>query len=289
MQEPSESTQGFLSESTEVAEAPTTPAETTGAEEQKPLADETEPGPSGEETQEPEAPKEPAESPQFVIGGESVADEYGVVDHPKIKPFLDRWQTRTETRLQEQADARLKEAQDGWESSQTYQTLAGYYGRIMQAIQNGESEPTEKMLANLSAAVKPLEPSFIAGLRREGQLGERQTALKELTSTLGRREQDEFEDFHTTKRGLTWKDVLDRYVALREQGVKKPYTEKITSLEAQVEELKGRAREGVGPDLAPKGASGISTMDDADAAYAANKITHDQYKNYRKQFGVRDV
>lgn len=58
--------------------------------------------------------------------------------------------------------------------------------------------------------------------------------------------------------------------------------------EATSQKTKAQQRQDEGPNLAPgsPGSTSISTMADADIAYAERRITHEQYKEYRKRFGI---
>ena len=248
MQETSEATatQTDLPSPAEAVEAPATPE---GAPEPT-TAPETveEPAPSAEE------------KPFATIKGQALEDVYGVLDHEEMKPHLERRDRRVEERISQNYQGQFEEAKKGLEATHAHKTLAGIYGNILQKLQDSDIEGTTRLIDRLDTAIEPYKEDHAKGLRNEGAMGASRELLGVLHGTLGRREQEEFEDFHARakERNATWKDYIDRYVELRGVTTKKPLQEKVTSLEAQLEDLKRRMGEDKGPDLAPKGGAGGS-------------------------------
>lgn len=246
MQEPSEATttQTDLPSPAEAVEAPATPAE--GAPEPA-TAPETaeEPAPSTEET---------PPQPFATIKGQTLEDAYGVLDHEEMKPYLERRDRRVDDRIRQEYQGQFDEAKKGLEATHAHKTLAGIYGNILQKLQDSDIEGVTRLIDRLDTAIEPYKEDHAKGLRSEGAMSASRQILGEFQASLGRREQESFEDFCATRRNATWKDIIDHYVELRGVSTKKPLQEKVTSLETQLEEAKRRIREGGGaPDLAPKG------------------------------------
>lgn len=244
MQDTSEATatQTDLPSPAEAAEAPATPAE--GAP---------------EPVTAPETAEEPApstEEPFATIKGQNLEDAYGVLDHEEMKPHLERRDRRVDDRIRGEYQGQFEEAKKGLESTHAHKTLAGIYGNILQKLQDGDIEGTGRLIDRLDTAIEPYKEDYLKGLKSEGAMSASRQILGEFQAGLGRREQEQFEDFCVTRRNATWKDIIDQYVELRGVSTKKPLQEKVTSLEAQLEALKRRMGENQGPDLAPKGGGG---------------------------------
>ena len=252
MQDTSEATatQTDLPSPAEAAEAPATPAEETVAPEPV-TAPETveEPAPS---TEEPEKP-----APFATIKGQALEDAYGILDHEEMKPHLERRDRRVDEGIRREYQGQFDEAKKGLEATHAHKTLAGIYGNILQKLQDSDIEGTSRLIDRLDTAIEPYKEDHAKGLRNEGAMGASRQILGEFQAGLGRREQEQFEDFCTTRRNATWGDIIDHYVELRGVSTKKPLQEKVTSLEAQLEDLKRRMGETKGPDLDPKGGGGL--------------------------------
>lgn len=249
MQETSEATatQTDLPSPAEVAEAPVTPAEETVAAEPTPPPEPVEePAPSAEETPPPFA----------TIKGQALEDAYGVLDHDEMKPHLERRDRRVDDRIRQEYQGQFEEAKKGLESTHAHKTLAGIYGNILQKLQDSDIEGTARLIDRLETAIEPYKEGHDKGLRSEGAMSASRQILGQFQASLGRREQEEFEDFYATSRNATWKDIIDRYVELRGVATKKPLQDENTSLKAENETLKERIRSGRGPDLTPAGGGG---------------------------------
>ncbi len=97
-----------------------------------------------------------------------------------------------------------------------------------------------------------------------------------LSQGLGRKERDDFEDFYTSRRGVaSWADVIEKHVELRAVTAKKPLQDEVTSLKAQVEDLKRQLRQDKGPDLAPKG-GGTTDLSKARRDYAEGRMSTEE-------------
>lgn len=234
-----ETTQETLPTPAETAEAP--PTEETPAEE---------PQAQPEEVKE-SAPSEPPWGNH---------DPYDVLDHEAMKPHLARRDRHTEESIRQEYQGQFEQAKRGLEASDLRRTVAGYYGNILQKLQDGDAEMVDKLVGRMDAVVEPYKKDTEDGIRGEGAVTAAQTFMAVLTSQLGRREQDEFQDF-TSKRGVTWEQTVDRYFDLRATGTKKSSQDEITSLKAQIEALKAKARP-EGPDTTSKGGGGGTTDDD---------------------------
>ena len=269
MQETSEATptQTDLPSPAEVAEAPATPAPETDAPEPEAPSEPVEtPAPSAEEPAQPFA----------TIKGQPVEDQYGVLDHEEMQPHLERRDRRVEERIRQEYQGQFEEAKRGLEASHAHKTLAGIYGNILQKLQDGDIDGAERLIDRMEGAIEPYKEDYIKGLRNEGSMGASQHIMGVLRDTLGRREQESFEDFCATRRNATWKDVIDQYVELRAVTAKRPLQEENRSLKAENEQLKQRLREGKGPDLTPKGAGGETDKTKARRDYAEGRISTDE-------------
>ena len=250
MQETSEATatQTDLPSPAEAAEAPATPAE--GA---------PEPVTAPETAEEPAPSVEEPEKPYATIKGQPLEDAYGVLDHEEMKPHLERRDRRVDETIRQEYQGQFDEAKKGLEATHAHKTLAGIYGNILQKLQDSDIEGATRLIDRLDTAIEPYKETHAEGLKSEGKMTASRELLGAFHGSLGRREQEQFEDFCTTRRNASWKDIIDHYVELRGVSTKKPLQEKVTSLETQLEEAKRRIREGGGaPDLTPKGGGGGS-------------------------------
>jgi hypothetical protein len=222
---------------TEVAEAPKTEAVETPAEETKPEAEPT-------ETQPPETTPEVPE-----------IDPYDELEHERFKPVLERRDRRHDERVRGEYQRQYEEATGNWKATEAHKQLAGYYGQILQKVEEGDAEFVGKLLGRMEQAVEPFAESYKKGLKAEGS----QEAARELygavMGSLDHRGQDELQDYLATARTANWGDVLKKRDEIREGRSKQTTSDKITSLEAQIEDLKAKVRPD-GPDTIPKGGGG---------------------------------
>ncbi len=215
---------------TEVAEAPKTEAVETPAEETKPEAEPT-------ETQPPEAPEPP--------------DPYDELGHERFKPVLERRDRRHDERVRGDYQRQYEEATGDWKATEAHKQLAGYYGQILQKVEEGDAEFVGKLLGRMEQAVEPFSESYKKGLKAEGSREAAQELYGAVMGSLDHRGQDELQDYLATARNAGWGDVLKKRDEIREGRSKKTNSDTITSLEAQIESLKGIKRPD-GPDTTPK-------------------------------------
>ena len=247
----------------ETAEAPKTEAVETPAEEPKPEAEPTETKP------EEEAPAWAA-----------TRDPYDVLELDEFKPHLERRDRRVEERLRQDYQGQYEQATGNWKATEAHKQLAGIYGNILQKLEEGDADTVGKLVGRLEQAVEPYSESYKKGLKAEGS----QEAAKELygavMGSLDHRGQDELQDYVSTARNANWGDVLKKRDEIREGRSKKTTSDTITSLEAQLEDLKAKARPD-GPDTAQKGgggSGGYSTKAEARTLHAKGKISNEDMR-----------
>lgn len=249
------------------------------------------------ETDAAAAPEEPAkpseEAPRYLIDGEPVADEYALLDHPKLKPHLERQDRRTEERLRGTLEAQYSQDARAREATQMHNALMTELGRIKKAIPEGEDFGDS--VERLEALVAPANEAYQENVRAEGRKAGASMMSSAfygiLADGLDRKSRDEFEDVVQKDASLQWQDVLK----LRDRLL---YVEKhkaeIQELKDTIERNKVDAREGKGPNLTPTGAGGggIDTYEEAARRYNLpvghpQKITHEAFKEQRARFGVK--
>jgi hypothetical protein len=221
----------------ETAEAPQTEAVETPAEEPKPEAEPTE--------------AKPEEAPAWA----TTADPYDVLALEEFKPHLERRDRRIEEGVRTTYQAQLEEATGNWKATEAHKQLAGIYGNILQKLEDGDADTVGKLVGRLEEAIEPYAESYKKGLKAEGSQEAAQELYGVVRGSLDHRGQDELQDYLTTTRNASWGDILKKRDEIREGRTKKTTSDQITSLEAQIEALKGKARP-EGPDTAPKGGGG---------------------------------
>jgi hypothetical protein len=228
----------------ETAEAPKTEAApeqvTTPAEETKPEAEPTE--------AKPEAELEPP-------------DPYDELEHERFKPVLERRDRRAEERVRADYQGQYETAVGNWKATEAHKQLAGIYGNILQKLQDSDVESTEKLVGRLEEAIEPYSESYVKARKAEGATEAAQQLYGAVMGSLDRRGQDDLQDYLTANRGANWGDILKQRDEIREGRAKKSNSDKITSLEAQIEDLKAKTRPD-GPDTTQKG--GADGRSDAD-------------------------
>lgn len=216
----------------EVVEAPTTEA---------PAIAET-------PAEEPKTEAEPVEEPKpEAVPWAEVTDPYELLDLPDLQIHLERRDRGVEERLQTDYRQRYEVATKSWESQQVHKQMAGFYGNILQKIEDGDAETVGKLIDRLEKAVEPYAEPYRQSLKDEGAAGVGTHFLVALRNSLPRRGQDELMDYITTHRSAPWETIVKERDRLREDGSRKPLEDEITSLKAANEELKRRAT--TGPDL----------------------------------------
>ncbi len=222
----------------ETAEAPKT--EETPAEETKPEAEPTETKPDAEESPPPWA---------------KTTDPYDVLELEEFKPHLERRDRRIDERIRGDYQRQYEEATGNWKATEAHKQLAGIYGNILQKLEDGDADTVGKLVGRLEEAVEPYSESYKKGLMTEGSQKAAQELYGAVVGSLDHRGQDELQDYLTTTRNANWGDILKKRDEIREGRSKKSAAEKVTSLEAQIEALKGIKRPD-GPDTTPKGGGG---------------------------------
>jgi len=249
---------------TEVVEAPATSEEAAT------------PLPAAEEV----APPEP-ESP-FA----SVRDEYEVVEHPRVKPVVEKMLRRREEALAAEYEQRQQQETRNWEATETYKTIAGLQGRILEQIDNGNVEASERLIGRLESLAKPFEPEYQQHFQQAGAAQTFQSAMAAFKEGLDMRRQDELDDVRQ-RRGATWGDLIAARVKVgverEREKWEKDGIEK--GRKAALEDIAARERgdPNNNPDLAPKsaGATGWRTKAEARALHVQNKITNEEMKRIR--------
>ncbi len=219
------------------------------------------PAPAVPETPAPEAPEAPGPTPAEAVK-EEVKDEppdpRDEIEHERFKPHLERRDRRILQRVREEEAANRQEAQVSVDAQEVNRTLQNIYGNIAQKLGDGDTEAVDRLLPRLEAAAAPFVEAEKKKLRdegnKEGQATLHQGVLASVQQSLGQRAWEDMEDYFTTTSGLTWADILNKYHELRSGDLKA----KQTTMEAQMETLKAKARP-EGPDTASKrGADGRS-------------------------------
>ena len=221
----------------EVVEAPKTEAApeqvATPAEETKPEAEPTEAKP-----EEPEPP-----------------DPYDELEHERFKPVLERRDRRVEEGFKADYQRQYEEATGNWKATEAHKQLAGIYGNILQKLDEGDADTVGKLVGRLEEAVEPYSEDYKKGIKAEGSQKTAQQFYGVIIGSLDHRGQDELQDYLTVNRGAGWGDILAKRDEIREGKTKQSNSDVITSLKAQMEDLKARARP-EGPDTTTKGAIG---------------------------------
>lgn len=220
----------------EVAEAPkteVTPEQvTTPAEETKPEAEPTEAKPEVE-----------------------VPDPYDELEHERFKPVLERRDRRIDTQVRENYQRQYEEATGNWKATEAHKQLAGIYGNILQKLDEGDADTVGKLVGRLEEAVEPYSEAYKKGIKAEGSQEAAQQLYGAVLGSLDPRGQDELQDYLTTTRNAGWGDILKKRDEIREGKTTKSASEKVTSLEATIEDLKAKKRP-EGPDTTTKTAVG---------------------------------
>ena len=252
----------------EVVEAPKTEAVETPAEETKPEAEPTETTP---------------EVPEPI-------DPYDELEHERFKPVLERRDRRLDEQVRGDYQRQYEEATGNWKATEAHKQLAGIYGNILQKLEEGDADTVGKLVGRLEQAVEPYSDSYKKGLRAEGSRGAAQELYGAVMGSLDHRGQDELQDYLATARNTGWGDVLKKRDEIREGRSKKTTSDKITSLETQIEALRAKARPD-GPDTAQKGgggSGGYRTKAEARTLHVQNKISNEEMKRVRADPTIPD-
>ena len=219
----------------EVVEAPKTEAVETPAEETKPEA-------------EPPEAKPEEEPPAWA----ATRDPYDVLAMDAFKPHLERRDQRIEEGIRTNYQTQLAEATGNWKATEAHKQLAGIYGNILQKLEDGDADTVGKLVGRLEEAVEPYSKSYKDGIKAEGSSETAQQLYGAVRGSLDPRGQDELQDYLIANRGAGWGDILKKRDEIREGKAKKSSSDETTSLKAQIEDLKAKARP-EGPDTTPKG------------------------------------
>ncbi|KKK64054.1 hypothetical protein LCGC14_2988100, partial [marine sediment metagenome] len=175
-----------------------------------------------------------------------------------FKPVLESRDRRVEERVRTDYQGQFEQATGNWKATEAHKQLAGIYGNILQRLQEGDVDNTEKLIGRLEEAVEPYSESYKKGLQAEGSQKAATELYGAVLGSLDHRGQDELQDYLATTRNAGWGDILKKRDEIREGKVKQSSSDKITSLEAQIEDLKAKVRPD-GPDTTRKdGADGRS-------------------------------
>ena len=206
----------------------------------------------------PEVPEAPAPTPAEAEVPEP-PDPRDEIEHERFKDVLSRRDRRTAAAAREEEAATRREAQVSVDAQEVTRTLQNIYGNIAQKLGDSDTEAVDRLLPRLEAAAAPFVEAEKKKLRDEGskagQAELHQGILAAVQQSLGQRAWEDMEDYFTTTSGLTWADIFNRYHDLRSGGAKETWKTEKTSLDAQIEDLKARARP-EGPDTTPKGGGG---------------------------------
>ncbi len=212
-----------------------------------------EPAPAEVEAPGPTPAEAPPETP------EAPPDPRDELEHERFKPHLERRDRRTAQHVREEEAADRQEIQVSADAKEVTRTLQNIYGNIAQKLDASDSAAVDLLLPRLEAAAAPFVEAEKKKLRseghQEGQAQFHQGVLASVQQSLGQRAWEDMEDYFSTTQGLTWVDILNRYHDLRSGGAKEAWKTEKTSLEAQMEDLKAKARP-EGPDTASKGGGG---------------------------------
>ena len=215
----------------EVVEEPKTeapPEVETPAEETKPEAEPT-------ETKPEEAPPDP----------------YDELEHERFKPVLERRDRRSEEKVRADYQRQFEEATGNWKATEAHKQLAGIYGNILQKLDEGDADTVGKLVGRLEEAVEPYSEAYKKGIKAEGSQEAAQQLYGAVLGSLDHRGQDELQDYLTVNRGADWGDILKKRDEIREGKSTKSSSEKVTALEATIEDLKAKVRPD-GPDTTQK-------------------------------------
>ncbi len=226
----------------EVVEAPKTEAVETPAEEPKPEAEPTE--------TKPEVPETP--------------DPYDELEHERFKPVLERRDRRVDERVRADYQRQYEQATGNWKATEAHKQLAGIYGNILQKLEDGDADTVGKLVGRLEEAIEPYKESYRKTIKSEGSKEAATELYGAVLGSLDHRGQDELQDYITTARNAGWGDILKKRDEIREGKTKKSNTDKITSLESQIEGLKAKARP-EGPDTTPKDTGATKSYSDMTA------------------------
>ncbi len=217
----------------------------------------------------PEAPAVPAPVEAEAPGPPPAEKEAEVKEEPpdprteledeRFKPHLERRDRRTAERVRTEEAQNRQAAQVSVDAQGVNRTIQNVYGNIAQKLGEGDTEAVDRLLPRLEAAAAPYLEAEKTKLKaegnQEGQAQLHQGILASVQQSLGQRAWEDMEDYYTSTNGLTWADILNKYHELRSSGATQSSSDEITSLKAQMEDLKAKARP-EGPDTTTKTAVG---------------------------------
>ena len=212
----------------------------------------------------PEVPEAPAPTPAEAEVPEVPAppDPRDELEDERFKPHLERRDRRIVAAAREEEAKTRQAAQVSVDAQEVGRQIQNVYGNIAQRLEGEGVEVLDKYLPRLEAIAGPYSADEKKKLtaqgheegHKKGQAELHQGVLAAVQQSLGQRAWEDMEDYYTKESGLTWVDILDRYHELRSGKWK----DEKTTLEAQIEDLKAKARPD-GPDTTRKdGADGRS-------------------------------
>ena len=256
-------------------------------------------------------PSEPAEgAPETPVEGtpEPVTLPEGWHDHPDAKARLAEQYQQGQSRGDRAYRRQLQEVE------------ANYDERVRQTAQTAQaSEVVQKIGQELAALAD--SPDVAQDLQRVLSRNESWTQVfqdarygqgrgdfaRDLSTKLYQGLPDEFsEDLADVVSDLNAKlrrgqlkdaDAFEKMMLERDKILKKAweadyakeYDKKANEVRAAADRAAGRNGQPPATVVPTTPASGFSSIGDADIAYADNKISHEEYKRLRQQFGIKDT
>ena len=218
--------------------------ETVTAEVEIPTPSEAVEEPTSQEAAPEATPDTPAATAKFGF----TDDPYEVIDHEDLKPVLERKISRERDTIRAELDTEFAEKTRKWESTQSYQTISGHMGRVLQAIEDGNLEGAARTIERLEGLMAPHAEEQVKEYRTEGASGAANHMwglLKDSLKGADTRTQDEFDDLG--RSGASWPKIFDAYVEARTSKMVREHKSEMDSLKLQIEELKTGVR-GSGPN-----------------------------------------
>jgi hypothetical protein len=199
--------------------------------------------------------EEPTSEPQTF-------DPYEALDREEMRPVLEQRDKRTRREIETQLQGEYEEKTRSWESQQTANTLAGYYGNLLQRIADMDGEGFEKAVASMQAFAEPLMKDFRESIRKTEASLAATGLYAHMATSLKTRDRDAFEKYVEDNR-VGWPDAFKEYVRLATSEQLSDKDAEIGRLRDTIERMKAEGRTDKGPNLAtstPGGGKRYSQM-----------------------------
>jgi len=188
-------------------------------------------------------------------------DPYEALDRAEMLPVLEQRDKRRERELRGTLDSEYGERTKSWEATQTANTLAGYYGNLLQKLADGDAEGYEKSINSMQEFARPLMRDFASGLEATAGRNIVNALSHLMSSSLKTRDRDEFDGFveanqHKSPQEL-WPATFKEYVRLAHGDEIAKLKGELASKDDIIGRLKAEGRTDKGPNLA-QGISGGS-------------------------------